>query len=402
MSNQLFLELPARLEGGEPETLNWLVWDVETSQVRDRGCVSVEQLSALADQFSALPCYALVPGELVSRHQIVLPKGGRVGLSALPFQLEERLCSDLSGVHFAHSVIKPNQSTDVLVVERELMAAWHQLLLNSGLKVKALYPDYGAIAENIVVLDQHRAISHSVSAAAAMQAKNFPVWAKLAGGVEEMSAYTCCEASAEVVLKENLPSQNVFSVAQRLDAIAANFSPWLPNLLSAEFALRDEQSALVKALRWPVILLLALLFGHWLNLGLAIAAQNKEITQLESAIDQVYLDTFPGARVVNARSQMRSKLNALEQGGSDSSFLPWLETIALASGGGQSIRFSQLNFAATPGEIRLSLSAPSYEAVDTWVAKLQAKGLTVERGAFAAEAGGSNRVSGQISVKGGR
>ena len=73
-------------------------------------------------RMSGQACYVLISGEVVSAHRVVLPKGGRVGLSALPFQLEDKLCSDLDSVHIATGTIKANQAADVLILSRDLAA----------------------------------------------------------------------------------------------------------------------------------------------------------------------------------------------------------------------------------------------------------------------------------------
>ncbi len=407
MSDQLFLELPLppAFHGellGSPTAdaeVRWLRWDPLAEEVREQGSLAAERLGDLGTRFPGASCYAVIPGEVVSWHQVVLPKGGRVGLDALPFQLEERLCSDLDSIHIAHAQIHANKPTNVLIVERGLMEFWHQLLVRSALRVKALLPDFGAIPENVLVFDERRTAAHLAGAAAAVKADNFPVWWQLATSAaepEQSQVY----AAASLENADILPGQPQAFFEHRLEALAASWQPWLPSLLCGKFSINDEQSALVKKLVLPVVLLVTLLLVHWLNLGLAIWDNQRQLALLDSKINEIYLNTFPGARVVNARSQMRSQLKALESGGSASPFLPWLEKLANATRGKGEITVQQLSYATSPLQIKLSVTAGSYDLVDQWIAALKAQGLDVERGAFGAAGQNDNRVTGQLTLRG--
>lgn len=390
MSDLLLLELPVH----RGEALRWLRWDSEAGQLRDRGELDAEQpLSDLASQQGSAACYVIVPGETVSWHQVVLPKAGRVGLSALPFQLEDRLCSDLDSVHIAHAPIKANQATDVLIVDRALMQGWVQQLRDSGLRIRAMLPDYAVIPENVVLLDAQRATAHFGNGAAALDSRNFPVWWQIAGQPE--AQFYCDESlRGSEVLGEHQPADYF---TDRLAMLAQCFQPWSCSLLSGEFALQDKQRQAVKRLRWPVAVALLLVIAAGANLLLSTIAMNRQADALDQAMDDLYRQTFPGARVVNARSQMRSQLNALSQGGGESQFLPWLDRIATASRGRDTVSLLQLSFESNPAVIKLSVKGKSYDAVEQWVAALAGQGFDVNRGAFGQQDGGG--VTGQITLR---
>jgi general secretion pathway protein L len=118
---------------------------------------------------------------------------------------------------------------------------------------------------------------------------------------------------------------------------------------------------------------------------------------LDKGMVEMYQQVVPGARVVNARSQMRSQLNALENAGSNGAMMPWLDKVAVASRGRSNISLSQLNYENDPPVMKLLVKATSYEVVDQWLAALKAQGLDVNRGAFGQEGGG---IAGQVSIRG--
>ncbi|WP_374973550.1 type II secretion system protein GspL [Spongiibacter marinus] len=389
MSERLLLSMPAP---NEP-TVQWLQWDTEAEQVLDSGVVDAQAsaLAALAERFASLPCFVVVPGEWVSWQQVVLPKGGRVGLSALPFLLEEQLCSDLENVHLACGAIRANESTDVLVVDRQYMDLWHGLLANSGLKIKSVVPDYAALPANVALIDDTRAVAHIGQQAIAIAKDNLSYWWQLAAG-QDTSAQIYHLQGTE--LPEGLNEQDHQVFEHRLAMIAKLWQPWPINLFSGAYALRDESAAQWKQFRWPVILLLTVLFTHFIQLALDVRDNRRQIELYEQGMVDIYRDVFPGARVVNARSQMRSQLNALEGVRSDSDFLPWLERIANASKGNVSLRIQQMTYANSA--IKILVEADSYDGVDRWVAALASQGFEVERGAFGQLDKG---ISGQLELR---
>ncbi|AKH69490.1 type II secretory pathway, component PulL [Spongiibacter sp. IMCC21906] len=391
MNKLLLLDMPIQPD----QPVAWLLW--EEGQALDSGDLAVDQLATLCTRYGTVPCYALINGQAVSHHQVVLPKGGRVGLSALPFQLEERLCTDLDSVHFAYSTIRANEPADVLVIGRELMTRCFETLKASGLAVKAMLPDYAFLPENVAVLDQRCTSIRLASVAVGMDTANFPVWWQIAAGEEqspELSVYAEENWSGDLALPQ-MPQQYF---KNRLAVFGQCFSPWPVNLLSGEFAIKDERQSSLRGLRWPIILLLLAVTLHWAGLGLNVYTSNAEIDRLDAAMDDLYRQSFPGARVVNARAQMRSQLSAL-QGAEvqQSMLLPWLEVVAEVSRGQQAIQLKQFSYEDDPAVMKLQVKAESFESLDKWLAAIAAKGLSVDRGAFNQESGG---IVGQLSLRG--
>lgn len=393
MTKKLLLDLPLLPD----QPAHWLVWD-EGRELAS-GSLAPEKLDFLAERYAGVPCYALINGQAVSHHRIVLPKAGRVGMAALPFQLEERLCTDLDQVHIAHTPIRANQPCDVLVIDKDVMARCHGWLRASGLKVSAMLPDFAVLPANVLVLDRQRASAHLAAGGAALDSENFPVWWQIAAGdqvpanQDELQVFTEADWQPDFALPEG--AGNPFR--QRLQVYAAVWAPWNLNLLSGPFTIKDQRRSEFSLLRWPLILLGVALLVHWATLGVQIVTANARAEQLEQAMDALYQQTFPGARVVNARSQMRTQLAALEGGSSEQSqLLPWLERLAMATNK-QKIEIKQVTFEHRPTLLKVQVSAPDFEQLDQWVASLSAQGFNVERGAFNQEAAA---IVGQVVLRG--
>ena len=393
MTAMLLIDLPLTPEA----PVAWLHWD-NGNVIAEGVLANSSELASLADKAAGLPCYVIIPGEAVSAHRVVLPKGGRVGLSALPFQLEDKLCSDLDSVHIATGVIKANQAADVLVLARDLAAYCLDVLRSSGLRINALLPDYAVLAENAVVVAGQQVAANYHAKSAGTTTANFAVWQQLATAGEqadqEVQWYFSGDYQGE--LTEQAPA-NAIHCPNRLQAFARNFAPWSLSLLSGDYLLKDESGEALGRLRWPLILLVALLLVHWFGLAVQTRTMGREAEALDKAMVELYQQAFPGARVVNARSQMRSQLNALENAGTSGAMMPWLDKVAAATRGRSEISLSQLNFENDPPVMKLLVKAKSYEQVDQWLAALKAQGLAVERGAFGQEGSG---IAGQVSIRG--
>jgi general secretion pathway protein L len=394
LSALLLLDLPLDAEAPVP----WLHWDNEHHKVIAEGVLANgRELGTLAESCAAVPCYALLPGAAVSAHRVVLPKGGRVGMAALPYQLEDKLCTDLDTVHLAVGVLQAKQPTDVLVADHGVVKASLDLLRQSGLRIKALLPDYAVLPPNTVVIDNTQVAANIHAQPMGMSSENFAVWQQIVG--PEVSATPVqvycigdCEES-RLGAGEHVIEQ----CENRLRAFAIGFQAWPLSLLSGPYLLKDESGEAVARLRWPLILLAALLGLHWMSLGVQTYRDNREADALDEAMVAVYQQTFPGSRVVNARSQMRSQLNALEKTGGKDLMMPWLEKVAATTKTKPGITLAQLNYENDPAVMKLILNAASYEVIDQWLATLKAQGVNVERGAFGQQDGG---IAGQISIRG--
>jgi len=102
---------------------------------------------------------------------------------------------------------------------------------------------------------------------------------------------------------------------------------------------------------------------------------SEENTALRAAIQDSFRRVNPRGAIVDAEKQLDRQLAEFAVGDAALAFIPLLEkltrTIASVSG----VNISSINFSATAGEVRLDVSAPNYEAIESLRTGLQDEGL---------------------------
>lgn len=384
MSAVLLLNLRAPDEG------EWLLWD---SRVRERGQLGSPDAREKLKGLSRIhPCYVLVPGENVVQLQVTLPVAGSAAQSALPYQIEEKLSADLAEVHVAHDRIRANVPCRVWVVNHDLMAQWHSWLQASGLRVAAVVPDYAALRDNCIVQAEQRMIAHLGTRSASLETALFTPWFSLqhAGDEDNTAVHLCQVGDGEPVISGLLLSH----APNLLEAVATQFSVPENTLCQGRYALHDPVGDALRLLRWPALAAALALVLHWALLAVSALQYAQQADRYDAAADDVYRKTFPGTqRVVNARSQMKSQLNALEGNTGSGGLLPLLTPVAKAFEGQSNISVSQLVYQNQSNNLRLAIDARSYAAIDSFTTKLQGQGLDVGRGTFRQN---GEMVSGQL------
>jgi len=140
------------------------------------------------------------------------------------------------------------------------------------------------------------------------------------------------------------------------------------NLLTGYVQQGNASSRAVNWKAWkPALVLAGLLATTW---GAILGWQNTQLQQqhkqLDSAINQVFLDTFPTSRVVDAPQQMKSKLNALQKqtGKTISSPIPLIADIAPLLKKYSDINMKELRY--QEGELILMLKVPNLTRLESF------------------------------------
>jgi type II secretion system protein L len=117
--------------------------------------------------------------------------------------------------------------------------------------------------------------------------------------------------------------------------------------------------------------LLLQLGSDWLQ----VRQLSEENTALRRAIQDSFRRVNPRGAIVDAEKQLDRQLAEFAVGDAALAFIPALEkltrTIASVSG----VSISSINFSATAGEVRLDVSAPNYEAIESLRTRLQDEGF---------------------------
>ena len=218
-------------------------------------------------------------------------------------------------MHYAHERIRANTPCRVWVVERERMSRWHQFLQQSGMRIRRVMPDYALLRRGVIVKAADRVSAKLPAAAASLETALAEDW---------LALQSLDEASLTRVTVDG-------SEGMLLQALAQHSENDEVNLCQGRFALHDPVKDALAMVRWPAIAAGLILVLHWTWLALSALQIGAQADQYDQAAEELYRKTFPDARrVVNARSQMKSQLNALEGQQGEGGLLPLLAPVATA------------------------------------------------------------------------
>ena len=135
------LRLIIQFAGPELDRFRWAVCDLQQASLElDWSSGDESSLSAIASQ-NPHPAILLIPQQCIYLTQVELPeKSGRQLLSAIEFQIEDQLASNIESQHFAlgDSSLNP---VSVAVVDKTIMQHCLELVRNHGLRLSQLLPE---------------------------------------------------------------------------------------------------------------------------------------------------------------------------------------------------------------------------------------------------------------------
>lgn len=394
-------QLIVRLGATPQEPVQWLVWsNTEQDIIASGEFADASQLSSLKDRAGSRPVTALVPASDVLLHWVTMPaKASRKALTAIPYMLEDELCSDIESQFFAMGPRQGNQQA-VAVVNKESLQQWLTTLQSAELTCHKLLPDVLALP----VQQQGWALLQIGEQLLIRQDQ----WKGMQGEASWMMDALLHHAKQ---LSEPLPianysslslpdSPNLLQQAEPLEmpmkvlaqgALASQF-----NLLQGEFKPKRQQQGQWQKWRLAAILAAVALTTSLIDKGIQANQLANQREQLETQIEAEFKRAFPEVRrIVNVRSQMKQKLSELQQGGGSTSMLVMLSQLSPAFA--QSKVLPQtLKFDSKRAELRMQATADNFEALEQFRRLAQGQGFSVEQGAINNT---DNQVVGSLSVR---
>ncbi len=267
--------------------------------------------------------WLVVPAEHLTLVAAKIPGGRGSWQKALPYAVEDQLAEDVDSLHFA---FRPTPLDDgrvaAVAVRRDLLTAWIDGCRNAGIAVQAIVPEPLLLPETdsdwTALCDHERVVVRAgpwrtfVSTTAEL-----PEWLGLAMDAEEHPP-TGLRLWGDPVPPLPAPTlSHEGDVIDWIEQIRALPRPPL-ELQQGGFARSASVGRWVRP--WIAAAVIA---GLWITAQtvgtvLHVNSLAAERVRLQGAINRVYEDAFPGARVVDARAQMEGKLRELgngEQGG---------------------------------------------------------------------------------------
>ncbi len=264
----------------------------------------------------------LSSNEIVLTSVVIPSKNQKQLLQAIPYALEDTLAEDIEDLHFSaqQHPDSDNNESNVAIINRSVLIDVLDLLKSHRITANFVLPQlltqtYELDAWSIVYENINNQIFSSVRVSqydgfyCDQQMLDMFITEPLENNIP---AAIFCNTKAEnlpLALQE-LPYNYIESdIIQYDSAISA-----LPLNLLTNFAQRNHQKSSFNSKAWkPVAFLGGVLASIWM--GIFFWQNNllqQQSDQLKIQIEQVYKDTFPNGRIVDAPVQMSSALKKLK------------------------------------------------------------------------------------------
>lgn len=280
----------------------------------------------------------LLPDNEVLLSSVSLPSNNKKHLAqAVPFALEESLAEDIEDLHFSiHNLGKKKKMTKASSAGEEKDRSTEESLRTNYVAVI----NRKRLSNYIEKLSELHIPVHFVLPQLFSIEQHENSWTLLAGDettqlrLDEFSGFSCNNDMLNLFLPEQLEKETPEALYSNLpidylpeslkdiplstthdsglvkrDSIMSA----LPlNLLSG--FVRERKASKIDLKPWkPAFALIGLLAAVWLGiLGWQNQLLSKQRNQLDNAITNVYKNTFPNGRIVDAPQQMASKLSELQ------------------------------------------------------------------------------------------
>lgn len=326
--------LVIRLRSPSPEPVaelaEWLLVDTGGARL---GNVGAGPLSEAAPLAAGRRVIVLVPGTDVLLAEPELPvKAGARLLQVVPFALEEQLASDVEDMHFAVGRREARPGTPVAAVACASMDAWMAALKAAGITASALYSESAAVpvtpnGVTLLIEGVRIHVRREGVPAAVVEAEPLieGLQLALAAGPETRENVTLYMNAADYERdKDMIEELREFTASLQVKLLPDGPLALLGVTVAAQPATNLLQGAYAPAtsihvsfVPWRYAALLAGVFVvvHLGVKGVQYWKLGAEEARLDTEISAAFAQALPGAREVDARSQVEARLAQLRGSG---------------------------------------------------------------------------------------
>lgn len=374
--------------GSQPDSqINWLVWSEQEQEIIASGVLhSTEELASLKSRTGKDEAVLIVPGSEVLLKSVKLPgKANRKLLTAVPYMLEDELSQDVHNLFFAwHQQVDKEQQ--VAIVSKSQMQSWIDCMADAGLYCAKIVPDSLCVPvaeggwqaltidNNLIV---RQATWQGLSGETQWLAGALELFAKKQASKVQlaMSTEPTIHNLANIDIQYQPGPLPMQTLAQQ--AVACDF-----NLRQEQFKVKKRGKGGVHQWRLAAILAGVALLTTFVDKGIQASQLSQQNETIKQQIESEFKRAFPETRrIVNVRSQMRQKMEALDQSSGGVSMLAMMSVLDQAFATSQ-IKPQTLRFDRARSEIRMQAVATGYESLETFKRLAERQGFTVEQGAI--------------------
>ena len=259
-------------------------------------------------------------------------------LAAVPYALEEGLADEVEDYHFAVSTADKENRYPVALIAHQEMQRLLELLQDYNIQAQRVLvePDLLPVEADawVIAFDRDKVVVRLGAAQgfsietddlpmllATTKDEDKPERVVIYGDVPEEELLDQIDQQLEGIETERRSGGSV------LELLVAGLARNPANLLQGEYSRSKHIGKYVKPWRWSMALVATMLVVLGVSAGLEFQRLSAQAQELNAEIENVLRQTFPDVRkVVNARSQMKQRLNKLK--GTDSTEV---DVIALLS-----------------------------------------------------------------------
>jgi type II secretion system protein L len=325
----------------------------------------------------------VLPAQKVALRDVPFtPQERRLLRQTLPYSLEEQLVDDVDTQHFALGALRGNQ-VPVAIVHKQWLQQWLETCAQAGLDIKQVLPEQ--------LLLPYREHCWTVR----IEAER---WLVRVGAYRGFALEPDSAALALQLLLDNaaeIPQRLLVQSAQPLELLLSQF----PELLRSSVEVLEAAAPTADAARidllqgmfartlpwrrwwlqwqWVAIALALAVVVHASALGVAHHRLYKQNIALRQQIEAIYRSVEPRGIVNDPELQLRRKLKAL-QGHQGSGVMPLLQQVGGALKKIDGVTVQNFTYSEQQGELRVSVTATAFKAVEAARAAIAASGLNAQ------------------------
>ncbi len=394
-STVLVKQLPTQGDDGEP-LYQWLATDSSAPSVGGELSVQQGDISSLANSVGSAGVLLIASAEVATLYSIGFQQKERKLLrQTLPYEMEDELVDDVEELHFSLGEAD-EQQVPLVIMKRSDLQGWLQVFENAAIEVQQVIPELQLLAAT----EQQWSLL--------VEADRWLLSAGRGGGFAMEPE--CAVLAMQLLLDENEHLPNSLRVYAEADIAAsedwqATVSSQLPDMLAgivewqsdSFWSLAQQQLASMSSInllqgefarslpwqrwwqQWRLALILcaaAVVLQTGINFG-QLQGLKQENLLLRTDIEKAYRSAIPKGAVMDHERQLRRRVQAL-QGGGGAGFMSIFESVAIALAAQKGVSIQSLNYNERQSEVRLTVLAPNFQAVEAVRSAIEKKGLQAE------------------------
>jgi general secretion pathway protein L len=382
----------------------WGVFEKNSGRILRSGKQPADQAFTLTEEEAPDQTWVVVPGTQVLARTITVPPQADTHLrKAVSYMLEDDLAVDSAEMHFALGSESTDEHRLVAAVSHAMMKTWIARLSALELKANILVPDFLAVPVvrgEAVIIDRGDVVTVRVGEIGYTIEPSAFEW--LLDTFKNVRAIRLLTNTSDLlsgplqVFRDLVTSEALSDDKLLAESYLALSGGGQINLLQGSYAPRRNWGAIGREWRRAAVLVGAVLL---LGLGLLIVDSvrlSRHADMATARAEAVFRQALPDIKqVVNPRVQMRTRLSDIKTRVS-TGFLRSSDIIFRVVSGVDGAEIQTLRFDAKRGEAAVTLSMPSYDAIERVKAGVKLSGGTVNEGGARQD---GDRIIADITVR---